>query len=280
MSATVDLRGQWALVTGGTRGIGHAIGLALGRAGAHVVLTHRWGSVPEDEVVAPFLSAGAPRPLVLEADVSRDEDTRAMLELVARHAPAIDLFVHNAALAPRVAGLGDYRRPALHRSIDYTTWPLVAYPQQMHAVFGRYPRQVIGVSSDGSDHFYPGYDFVAASKAVLEQLTRYLAVHLAPYGTRVNTIRFGIVATEATRAMFGDALLRYLETLQDSGPTLLDPAACGQAVLALCSGWLDAMTGQVLTVDAGSGLRNNLIAHYHATGGGITPPVHPPGGNQ
>jgi NAD(P)-dependent dehydrogenase (short-subunit alcohol dehydrogenase family) len=74
-----DFKDRVVLITGGTRGIGLACGLAFGRQGARTVLTHRWGSADEDELRARFVAVGAPPPLVIEADASREEDTARLL---------------------------------------------------------------------------------------------------------------------------------------------------------------------------------------------------------
>lgn len=259
----IDLSGRWALVTGGTRGIGRAAGLELARAGARCVLTHRWGSVDPDALVADYAAIGAQTPLIVEADVSRDADTVALLDAIRQHTDHLDIFVSNAGLSARVNSLEDYQWPALQRTLSYGAWPLARYLQLMQERLGRYPRHVIAVSSDGPDHFYPGYDFVATSKAVLEQLAKALAMHLAPHDVQVNAVRFGLVDTEATRAFFGD-LPSWLQQLGIDGAMVLSPEACGRAIVALCSGYLDALTGQVITVDGGSGYRNNLIVLHQA----------------
>ncbi|MCK5250284.1 MAG: SDR family NAD(P)-dependent oxidoreductase, partial [Spirochaetaceae bacterium] len=71
----IDLSGKTALITGGTGGIGLATALELGAAGANTVITYRWGSTEEEVILKLFADRGAPKPLVLEADVSREEDT-------------------------------------------------------------------------------------------------------------------------------------------------------------------------------------------------------------
>ncbi|HEY0136691.1 MAG TPA: SDR family NAD(P)-dependent oxidoreductase, partial [Nannocystis sp.] len=65
-----DFTGKAVLITGGTRGIGLACGLAFARHGARVILTHRWGSADEGELRAKFAELGAPEPMIVEADVS------------------------------------------------------------------------------------------------------------------------------------------------------------------------------------------------------------------
>ena len=70
------MKGTAAIVTGGTRGLGRAVGLALARAGASVFLTHRWGSVPELDVATAFRAEGLSAPRVVECDASDPEATR------------------------------------------------------------------------------------------------------------------------------------------------------------------------------------------------------------
>ena len=77
-----DFRGKAVIITGGTKGIGLATGLAFGRQGAHAYLTHKWGSADENEVRRKFAEVGAPEPAIVEADVGSDEETVALLERV------------------------------------------------------------------------------------------------------------------------------------------------------------------------------------------------------
>jgi NAD(P)-dependent dehydrogenase (short-subunit alcohol dehydrogenase family) len=209
----IDLSGTVTLVTGGTMGIGLATGLAYGKAGARAVLTHRWGSADEDEVRALFRAAGAPEPLIVEADVSRAEDTSALLDRIAEEHDGVDVFVSNVAFALRVSGLDEYDRRGLEKSIDYSTWPMVAYTRAIHARFGRYPRYVIGLSSDGPDGFFQNYDFVAMSKAVLETMCRYMNFRLFDDQVRVNVIRSRLVRTASFDATFGPEFHDFLEAL-------------------------------------------------------------------
>ena len=64
------LAGKAVVITGGTKGIGLACGLAFGQVGARTYLTHRWGSADEDELRRRFAEVGAPEPVIVEADVS------------------------------------------------------------------------------------------------------------------------------------------------------------------------------------------------------------------
>ncbi len=240
-------------------GIGLACALAYGRCGARTILTHRWGSADEEELRRRFADAGAPEPMIVEADVSNDDDTQRLMAAIAERCAAVDVFVSNVSFALRAKGLEDYSRRALQQSLDYSSWPMVAYTMAMHRVLGRYPRYVIGISSDGPDNFFQNYDFVAMSKAVLETMCRYLAYRLREHGTRVNVVRSRLVRTEAFDSTFGSEFHAYLESLGGFEDCYTEPEELGKAVLALGSGLLDAMTGQVVMVDRGFEFFDNLM---------------------
>lgn len=260
---SIDLSGKVALITGGTGGIGLASGLELGAAGAQTVLTYRWGSTPEDEIRRLFEEKGAPTPLVLEADVSREEDTAALMEEIKKNLPGIDIFVSNVGFALKAETLEDYRKKSLYKTLDYSTWPMIDYVRRAKEVFGRYPQTVLAISSDGPDHYYRGYDYVAASKALLEFFTRYMAVHLFDEGCRVNTVRFGTVRTPSFQAIFGDEYFDWMK--ENKGleeDAILTPADCGKVILALCSGLMTPLNGQIINADLGLPFRDNAMMDY------------------
>jgi NAD(P)-dependent dehydrogenase (short-subunit alcohol dehydrogenase family) len=258
----VDLRGKTALVTGGTKGIGLASALALAEAGAQLYLTYKWGSADLDEVADGFTARGAPRPVFFEADAAEEQDTVRLMEGIAGAAGSVDIFVSNVSFALRTLTLADYKKRSLFKTLEYSTWPLIDYTRRIKEKFGHYPKYVLAISSDGPDHFYPGYDFVAASKALLEFFSRYLSVPLLAEGSRVNVLRFGTVNTDSFRAIFGEEFFSYMERQGVPSSMILTPEECGKAVLALCSGLLDGVNGQVISVDYGLPFRDNAMGRY------------------
>jgi len=255
---TPDLTGRRVLITGGTQGIGLATGLAFGRCGATCALTYRWGTADESEIRTRFTEAGAPEPLFVQADVGIGDDTVALMQTLHEHWGRVDVFVSNASNALRIGSLDDYSARGLEKSIRYSAWPLVGYTKAIHAEFGAYPKYVVAMSSDGPDHYSIGYDFVAASKAVLETLTRYLSYRLLEHGTKVNAIRSRSVKTESFDSTFGKTLREFGERFSN-GKHFIETDEVAGAALALCSGWLDAVNGQVLTIDRGTAFSDNLM---------------------
>jgi NAD(P)-dependent dehydrogenase (short-subunit alcohol dehydrogenase family) len=255
----LDLNGKVVLVTGGTCGIGRAAGLAYGREGARVVLTHRWGTADERALRAEYAEAGAPEPLVVEADVSRDEDTEALLEEVADEHDHVDVLVSNVAWALLTPGLDDWSWRGLTQSIRYTAWPMWAYTRAIHERFGHYPHSVIGLSSDGPDGFFMNYDFVGQSKAVLETMCRYMNFRLRDEGVRVNIVRSRLVRTASFAETFGPEIEQLFDALGGFDDCATSPEEIANVILALGSGLLSAVGGQILMVDKGFSFFDNLM---------------------
>jgi len=259
---TGEFRDRAVLVTGGTMGIGLATALAFGRRGATCTLTYKWGSADEAEVRRTFVEAGAPEPLMIQADVASSEDTdRLLAEVRTRHSH-VEAFISNVSQAVLVESLRDYSARALFQSIQYSAWPLVDYTLRIREVFGRYPRYVVGISSTGVDYFSWGYDFVAASKAVMETLCRYLSYRLFDEDVRINVIRTRGVRTESFRSAFGSDFETFARRFTQE-KHFVDAGEVANAAVALCSGLMDGVRGQVVTVDRGTTLFDNIVRLYN-----------------
>jgi NAD(P)-dependent dehydrogenase (short-subunit alcohol dehydrogenase family) len=259
MKNPIDQTGRVVLVTGGTMGIGLACALAFAGQGAQTVITYRWGSADMDVVRARFAAAGGPPPLLLEADASQDSDTVALMEAIAADFERVDVLISNVAFAQRTEDFDAYSRRSLHRSIDYSAWPLAAYTQAIKAQFGQLPRHIIGMSSPGPDDFFQNYDFVAASKAVLETFCRYMNFRFFEEGVKVNVIRSRMVRTASYDATFGETFHAFLEALGGFDDCYTTPEEVANVVLMVASGFCDGIGGQVINVDKGFEFFDNLM---------------------
>lgn len=233
-----DWKGKVVLVTGGTRGIGLETALCFARAGARPVITWCWGG-SEDSAIARFRAEGLPDPRLERADVGRESDTERLMRSLKADMDGIDAFISNVSVAAMVKSMEDYKLRALLRSIEYTSWPMVAYTQQIQATFGRWPRYVVALSSFGTQQLAMNYDFVAASKAVVESLIPYLAWRLGPEGVRVNGLTCGLAKTESSVGVAGTEFEAFEQWhLKAIGPIpYVDTQDVANALFGLCSGW-------------------------------------------
>jgi NAD(P)-dependent dehydrogenase (short-subunit alcohol dehydrogenase family) len=250
------------LITGGTMGIGLATGLAFARQGCRVTLTHKWGTADEEALCARFARENLPAPDIVAADVTQDEDTDALMTRLREQHESVEVFVSNVSTALVVKSVDDYSKRSLFKSLEYSAWPLFSYTRKIREVFGAYPRYVVGLSSGGPDQYFANYDFVAASKAVLEVMCRYLNYRLFSEDVRINVVRARAVRTESLRATFGPEFERFLDRANMSRD-LIEPEEVADAILALCSGLMDGVSGQTLMVDRGGTFRDDLMRMYN-----------------
>jgi NAD(P)-dependent dehydrogenase (short-subunit alcohol dehydrogenase family) len=256
-----DLRDETVLITGGTMGIGLATALAFASRGARCVLTYKWGTADEDAVRHEFARRGAREPDIVRADVGNEEDTAALMDHLRATTRGVGVFVSNVSAALVTADLKDYSPKALFRSIEYSAWPMYEYAARLRDTFAGYPRYVIGLSSTGVDSYSCGYDFMAASKAVMETLCRYLSYRLEAEGVRVNVVRSCHVRTLAFEDTFGREFTAFADRFTRL-EHVIEPSEVGDTILALASGLLDGVSGQIITVDRGITFFDNIMHLY------------------
>jgi 3-oxoacyl-[acyl-carrier protein] reductase len=237
-----SLEGKTALVTGGSRGIGRAIALELGRAGANVVVGYRTGR-EEAEAVASEIGGRA-----VEADVGDPEAAKALVE----GAGDLDILVNNAGLTRD--GLLARMSDEDWRTVIDTNLSSVFYTCRAAArpMMKRRGGAIVNVSSIVGVHGNFGQTNYAASKAGIIGFTKSLARELGSRNVRANVVAPGYVKTQLTDVLPEEATAMML-TNTPLG-RLGDPEDVAGAVRFLCSDDAKFVTGAVLLVDGGLGM--------------------------
>jgi len=258
----LDFSGKVILITGGTRGIGLETGLSFGKRGGLCVLTYRWGDHDDQSIYKAFEKVNAPKPILVQADVANNDDTKALLEdLKKKSIKNIDIFISNVSSAMVINCFDDYTLKGLKQSISYSTWPMVGYTKEIFNTFGKYPKYIIGVSSTGPDAYSIGYDYVAASKTVMEVFVKYLNFHLREHDVVINAVRSRALKTQSLEDTFGKELADFTKKYVPDNYWIELPEL-SEAIAALCSGYCDSITGQTILVDKGTSFFDNLMEIY------------------
>ena len=237
-----SLEGKRALVTGGSRGIGRAVALELGRAGADVVVGYR-SEADQAEVVASEVGGRA-----VQADVSDAEQAKALVE----GAGAIDVLVNNAGTTRDgvlARMLDEDWRTVLETNLSSTFYTCRAAARGM---MKRRAGAIVNISSIVGVHGNWGQTNYAASKAGIIGFTKSLARELGSRGVRANVVAPGYVTTALTDAIPEDARGAMLSNTPLG--RLGDPENVAAAVRFLVSDEASFITGEVLLVDGGLGM--------------------------
>ena len=244
-----DLSGRVALVTGAYRGLGFSIARGLAQAGATVILNGR----KPDELAR---AAKALTDATLKADVAvfditdRDAIHAGVDAAIARHG-AIDILVNNAGIQRR-GPLVDFPQKEWDEVIATNlTAPFMVSQAVLPGMIARKRGKIIHVASLMSELARPTVVPYTAAKGGVRQLTRGMAVELAPMGIQVNAIAPGYFATEMNRALIDNAEFDAWVCKRTPAGRWGEPDELAGLAVFLASGASDYMTGQMLVMDGG-----------------------------
>lgn len=233
-----SLRGRGALVTGASRGIGHAIADGLARAGATVIGVARSASP------ATPLAKGAS---YVSADVLDDAGISAARDALLARAGRIDVLINAAGITLPESGVEGFDRTiAVDLRAPYLC--IRAVEPTMRAA-GR--GSIINVTSLGAFRGFPGNPAYVAAKGGLSQMTRAFATDLGGHGIRVNNLVPGYIATAMTAASHADPVRFEQRRRQTMLGRWGDPKDLVGAAIFLASDASAYVTGHDVVVDGG-----------------------------
>lgn len=255
------LTGKVALVTGGGRGIGAAIARAFAREGAKVAVA----DIDAGTAQATARTLGRSRAIALHMDVASAGSVSDGFDAIDRAWGRIDIAVTNAAIEPIVPFL-DLPEATWDRIVDVNLKGTFLVAQAAARRMAKRRRGVIiTLSSVNAEVARPESAAYAATKGGVRQLTKAMAIALAPCGIRVNAIGPGTVVTGLTRHLLKNR--RWREAVEARTPLqrVAEPREIAEVAVFLASDASSYMTGSTVYVDGGRLALNGLMKPRRAT---------------
>ena len=247
----INLHGQVAIITGGSRGIGAACAIYFAKAGADVVITYAHNAAAANNIVAKVEALGR-RCLAVKADIAREKSAKVVVEKTLKQFNRIDVLVNNAAIWT-FGEIGEFPSEVWRETMDvnvngtfYITNAVV--PHMKAARSGK----IITITSTAGQRGEAQHSHYAASKGALISFTKAISTELAPFNITVNSVAPGWVDTDLNAATFKDK--KFKETTRKGIPLgrIPTPEDIAGPVLFLASDLARHITGEIMNVNGGS----------------------------
>jgi gluconate 5-dehydrogenase len=244
-----DLSGKIALITGAYRGLGFAIAQGLARAGATVVLNGR--KAEELERAAGVLTDAGLSATTCVFDVTDGPGVRTAIAGVEALHGRLDILVNNAGIQRRNP-LVDFTQKDWDDIIATNlTAPFLLSQAVLPGMIARHSGKIIHIASLMSELARPTVVPYTAAKGGVRQLTRGMAVELAPHNIQVNAIAPGYFATEMNRALIDNPEFNAWVCKRTPAGRWGQPDEIAGVAVFLASPGANYMTGQMLVMDGG-----------------------------
>lgn len=247
------LSGKKFLITGllSNKSIAAGIAQAMHREGAELAFTYQTDKF-KDRVAK--LAAEWGSNILIQCDVSSDEQIKQAFEELANYWTNFDGLVHSIAFAPSDQLAGDYlevvNREGFRVAHEISSYSLAALTQAALPMLNE-NSSIVTLSYLGAEKAVPSYNVMGLAKASLEANVRYLAASLGPKNIRINGISAGPIKTLAASGI--KHLKKMLSHNEEVAPLRknVTPLEVGNAAAFLCSDLASAITGEIMHVDAG-----------------------------
>ena len=249
----IDLEGKTGIVFGvaNQRSIAWAIAQMLHRAGARLAIAYQNERlrVPVARLVEPWGDA-----LMVECDVSADENVSRAYEKVGAEFGQLDVIIHSIAFANREDLGGPFietGREGFRLALDVSAYSLVPIARHGAPLMGESGGSILTMTYQASQRVFPGYNVMSTAKAALENEVRQLAFDLGSSNIRVNAISAGPLDTLSARVIRGYLDIKKVHAERSPLRRNITVDEVAKTALYLCSDLSSGVTGEIIHVDTG-----------------------------
>ena len=253
----MSLAGRSAVITGAGGGIGRAVAVELGRAGASLVLVGRNEQMLTETAQAAGEAGAETRSVA--GDVSRTEDVLRFVEAATSAFGTIDILINNAAIEGPVAQLAEYPEEDFDRVIAINLrGTFLTMRHVLPIMIERRSGAIVNMASIAGERGLPGTSGYNASKHGVIGLTRAAASEVAGSGVRVNAVSAGMIDTRMLRSLAGQFMPEdpeaALDAIAHASPTarIAAPEEVATVVHFLASDAASFVNGAAWAVDGGA----------------------------
>ena len=246
----LSLKDKVVLITGASRGIGHAAAIGIAKAGADLAIASR--KLPDLEKVAAQIKDMGRKCLPVAAHVGRTEDINNLVKKVTEEFGKIDILVNNAATNPSMASAMDIDERAWDSIMNLNLKGLFFLSQTVAKIMkGQGGGKIVNIASIAgiTPDILPVYSI---SKAGVIMATKVMAQQWAQYNIRVNTVAPGLTKTKFSEALWSNKDILTIGMSRTPLGRPAEPEEMVGAILFLASDASSYITGQVIAVDGGA----------------------------
>ena len=254
----------WALILGGSSGLGLATAKKLAKHGMNICIIHRDPRLQNDTIEKGFevIKQEGTQLRTYNADAFRPEKRKMIVEELKSHFGEnhkIKVMVHSVAkgnLKPMISDVkpalqhDDFTMTITAMAISLYDWTKAIFDAQLFADDSR----IISFTSEGNTKAWQNYAAVSAAKVTLEAITRNIALEFAPFGITANCIQAGVTDTQSLRKIPGYEQIVKYTLKRNPNKRLTLPEDVANVVYLLSKEEASWITGTIIPVDGGEHL--------------------------
>ncbi|MDY7395774.1 SDR family oxidoreductase [Aureibaculum sp. 2210JD6-5] len=248
---------EWALILGGSSGLGLATAQKLAKHGLNICIVHRnrRSELPQIEKKFSEIKSTGVEMLTFNEDAFKQETRTQIIEQFSDKG-SIKVLVHSVAkgnLKPMISeDKPTLKNDDFHLTLDAMAfslydWTKAIFEAQLFAEDAR----IISFTSEGNTKAWQNYAAVSAAKTALEAITRNIALEFAPFGIKANCIQAGVTDTASLRAIPGSEKIKEHTLKRNPFKRLTTPEDVANVVYLLCKEEAKWINGCIIPVDGG-----------------------------